>query len=809
MHHLRMWLAAFPVGGVNAVPRGHAAIRALGALAFASLLSACAIDASDQQRLDRAGFLASDEAMPPDDAAPWAPQRLSDFWEDSHPARHGFAWYRLEADAPKTARGDFGFYLTETLSNAQLFVNGTFAGQSGDLAGETPKRWEAVQLFVVPRSMLRPGRNVFHLKVYVPAGSPGGIGPAILGPHEALYLRSLRDQVGHTIGPAVVSLTILLLGLIIFVLWLRARHDRNFLLFAVATGIWGAHTTLTLLPRAPLPSPHYEVVWNAMYVTWVAMLCIFCIRFARARWPAYERVAIGYAIASVPAMYAGNALGLLNPAASWVRLGAIGIAFVGVYALVENAIRTRDTLSWILLSTGAVAAVLGVHDWLAAQDPDTLRPLYLVPYLALFFIALIGWIIIDQFVRTLREYAQLNVELEKRVAEKSAALEVEAARQAEARREAESANLAKSRFLAAASHDLRQPLHALGLFASALDERARDPRSRELVGRINQSVGALESLFNQVLDVSRLDAGAVKAEPRPVALQPLFDRIANDLSSDAEEKGLALRFVPTARAAITDPVLLERVLRNLVANAIRYTARGGILVGVRPRGGRLAIEVRDSGIGIAPEEQGRVFEEFYQAGEPARDRQQGLGLGLAIVKRLCDLLGHELTLASRAGRGTVFRVGLVACEAPAEAFGHGPSPSPVSLAGVAVAVIDDERDVRDSMGAILSTWGCRVSLFASFEEARAVVGPGEAPALLIVDYRLQGNATGLDAARELERAWGGRTRVLIVSGESSAAELARIGASGYPLLHKPVAPAKLRSLVAHLVAPEASGSRSS
>ncbi len=773
-------------------------MRLSALLATATVLAACAPETADQQVFSRAGFLASTEAAPPPDAAPWADQRLADYWEDSHPGRYGFAWYRFELAAPPPGRGDFGFYLTETLSNAQLFVNGAFAGQSGDLTGETPRRWEAVQLFAVPRALLKPGRNVLHLRVFVPAGAPGGIGPAIFGPHEGLYLRSLRDQVGHTIGPAVASLTILVLGLIILVLWLRARNDRNYVLFAVATTLWGAHTTLTLLPRAPLPPPHYEVLWNAMYVTWVALLCIFCIRFARARWPLYERAAIAYAILSVPAMYAGEAFGQLMNTAAGVRLGAILIALAGVYALVGNALRTRDTLSWILLATGAVAAVLGVHDWVASQDPGTLRPMYLVPYLALFFIALIGWIMIDQFVRTLRQYEQLNVELERRVQEKSAALEVEAARQAEARREAESANLAKSRFLAAASHDLRQPLHALGLFATALDERARDPGSRELVGRINQSVGALESLFNQVLDVSRLDAGAVTAEPRPVALQPVFDRVENDLSSDAEEKGLALRFVPTARAVRTDPVLFERVLRNLVSNAIRYTARGGVLVGLRKDGQRLALEVRDSGIGIAPEEQARVFEEFYQSGNPGRDRRQGLGLGLAIVKRLCDLLGHEIHLESRPGRGTVFRVGLEPCAPPA-ATGDAAETAAAPLAGARVVVIDDERDVRDSMGAILTTWGCRVSLFATIGEAREAIGADDRPDLLIVDYRLKGEATGLDAAREFEAAWGDRTRVLIVSGESSAPELARIGASGYPLLHKPVPPARLRSLLAHLL----------
>jgi signal transduction histidine kinase len=699
----------------------------LAGLFIAAALCACTPVEGDEQELRQARFLADDAPRPPADAAPWKAQALPDDWSESRAGRDGFAWYRFEVALPAPATRDHAFYLTATLSNSQLFVNGVLAGQSGELQGIPPGRWEPVQLFVVPAGLLAAGDNRLDLRIFVPRGRDGGIGIALFGPYEPLYARQLRDEFGHAIGPAAASLTTLALGFFVLILWLRIRSDREYFIFAVGTILWGLHTAATLMPRDLLPPPHFAVWWNVAYVLWVVMLCVFCVRFARAKWPRYEKGVFAYAAAAVPVLYAAAAVDLLHPVAAVLRLGAIGAALGALYAVIGNALRQRDALSWILLATGAGAAYFGIHDWLAAQDPANLRPMYLVPYLALFFLTLVGWIMIDRFVKTLRQYEALNAELEQRVAEKSRALAIEVELQAEARRDAENANIAKSRFLAAASHDLRQPLHALGLFASALNQRTQDAESRELTGRINQSIEALESLFSEVLDVSRLDAGAVGVNLQAVQLQPLFDRIANDLSSAAEEKNLALRFVPTARLVRSDPVLLERILRNLVANAIRYTEAGGILVGLRPRAGRLVLEVRDAGIGIAAEHQARVFDEFYQVGNVERDRRQGLGLGLSIVKRLCDLLGHGLELASAPGRGTVVRIALEAAQAePANDEVFAVPVIANSLKGARIVVIDDEVDVRDSMLALLGSWGCEAAAFPTAEEALAA-GRGGAP----------------------------------------------------------------------------------
>jgi CheY-like chemotaxis protein len=320
---------------------------------------------------------------------------------------------------------------------------------------------------------------------------------------------------------------------------------------------------------------------------------------------------------------------------------------------------------------------------------------------------------------------------------------------------------------------------------------------------MNESIAALESHFNAVLDVSRLDAGAVEAKVQPVALQPLFDRVGQDMAAAADEKGLALRLVPTRLAVRSDPVLLERIVRNLVANAIRYTANGAVLMGVRRRDGRLAIEVRDSGIGIAPADQESVFEEFYQVGNVERDRRQGMGLGLSIVRRLALLMGHEVTLTSSPGRGSTFAVVLDAAPAPEAEAAAGVEPKQ-ALAGMRVVVVDDEPDVRDGMAALLRTWGCEPLTYPT--PGDALDDPRSArPDAVILDYRLESGTVGVDAAATLRAAWGRDVPIVLISGESSAEELARIRASGLPLLHKPVPPAKLRSLLAWLRA-AASGS---
>jgi signal transduction histidine kinase len=364
---------------------------------------------------------------------------------------------------------------------------------------------------------------------------------------------------------------------------------------------------------------------------------------------------------------------------------------------------------------------------------------------------------------------------------------------------AEQASLAKSRFLASASHDLRQPVHALGMFVGALRGLKLPLRARTLIDHVDASVGAMDGLFMSLLDISRLDAGVVEATPEPIALQPLIARICRDLAGEAAGKGLALRAVPTRLAAVSDPVHLERIARNLIANAVRYTARGGVLVGVRrdgPHGVRL--EVWDTGPGIAEAHREAVFEEFYQLANPDRDRTKGLGLGLPIVRRLSMILGHRLSLESRPGRGTVFRVALPRAEAPPLPARPARQAADGEQRPGVVLVVDDEAAIRIGMAELLSGWGHTVMAAADAEEALGLArAAGQAPDLIVSDYRLRGE-DGIAVIRRLNAAFGD-TPAILLTGDTAPERLREAEASGYPLLHKPVAHGRLRAAVTNLL----------
>ena len=389
--------------------------------------------------------------------------------------------------------------------------------------------------------------------------------------------------------------------------------------------------------------------------------------------------------------------------------------------------------------------------------------------------------------------AQFN-RMAERLQESHATLE---ARIAERTEQLATANRAKTRFLAAASHDLRQPMHALALTVGELRETAHAPELAALARRIDRSVAALEDLLDALLDISKLDAGAIAAEKQTFPLQSVLERLADELGPAAEEKGLRFRVVPTSLWTESDPTLLRRILLNLAANAVRYTREGGVVVGCRRHGVQAEIVVADSGIGIGTADQARIFEEFYQAGSPQRDRAQGLGLGLAIVDRVARLLGHAITVKSQVGRGSVFSVRVpIVPPRPGEPASAAPETG-TQLAGLHVLVVDDEPDVRAALEGLLQRWGCSVETAASGGEALAA---GRAsPDLVLCDLRLGEGGNGFDVLDRLKARWGANLQGVIVTADASPGRIADAHARGYPLLHKPVRPAKLRALVEQLL----------
>ncbi|MBI2236793.1 MAG: PAS domain S-box protein [Magnetospirillum sp.] len=367
----------------------------------------------------------------------------------------------------------------------------------------------------------------------------------------------------------------------------------------------------------------------------------------------------------------------------------------------------------------------------------------------------------------------------------------------DAKEAAEDANSAKTRFLAAASHDLRQPMQALSLFVAVLAGRTMEPAHSTLVARIQDSVAALEGLLNSLLDVSKLEAGLVESHPNDFCVAAMLDRLAAEFEPMCLVQNLRLRVMRSRVVVHSDPALLERVLRNLLNNAVRYTRSGRILLGCRRRGGALRFEVWDTGIGIPAGELKNIFREFHQLGNPERDRRQGLGLGLAIVERLCGLLGHRVTVASQEGKGSMFAV-----ETPLAAGRAPPPPPPRQLrlgllcASAAIVVIDDEPDVLDSTRLLLESWGHTVLSGTSADDVVARLAElGREPDLVLADYRLRNGDTGGQAVARVESQLEGRVPAIILTGDTAPERLQQAKALGYGLLHKPVQPEALRTAI--------------
>jgi CheY-like chemotaxis protein len=321
---------------------------------------------------------------------------------------------------------------------------------------------------------------------------------------------------------------------------------------------------------------------------------------------------------------------------------------------------------------------------------------------------------------------------------------------------------------------------------------------RTLVGHIESSVSAMDGLFTALLDISRLDAGVIRSHPAAFAIQPMLERIWRDHVAEAAGKDVALTLQPSSAIVRTDPLLMERVLRNLVSNAVRYTDRGRIVVGCR-RGERLRVQVWDTGRGIPPDQQERVFQEFYQMGNAERDRSMGLGLGLAIVKRLTVLLGCPLSLRSEPGKGSVFTVEIpYAAEAATTAPGAD-QPLPTAFARGLILVIDDEIAIQEAMRSLLSGWGYEVITAGSGAEilARTATCPSR-PQLIICDWRLRAEENGIEVIERLQSEYNEDIPAVLITGDTAPDSIREARDGGFLLLHKPVASARLRAAIGNL-----------
>jgi signal transduction histidine kinase len=368
---------------------------------------------------------------------------------------------------------------------------------------------------------------------------------------------------------------------------------------------------------------------------------------------------------------------------------------------------------------------------------------------------------------------------------------------------ARSANLAKSRFLAAASHDLRQPMHALNLYLGGLSGLELSAPARSTLAHASQCAQTMDEMFRALLDISRLDAGSVQPELRDFAIAPLLERMRVEFEPEMRAKGLVLRIAPSSAWVRADPACVARVLRNLTANAVRYTERGRVLLGCRRRAGKLRIAVHDTGIGIAAAEQRLVFEEFYQVGNPERDRAKGMGLGLAIVERLARLMQVEVHMASQPGRGSTFAIDLplvTGVDAPRVMAGERAPSARRSFAGSLVAVIDDEEMILNATRSLLEQWECEVVTAVSGASAMQQLSTStRAPDAIVCDYRLRSGENGLSVIDSLRSEFNEDIPALLITGDTGPDRLREIEASGLSILHKPVPDQMLREALGRLL----------
>ncbi|MGD1016383.1 MAG: ATP-binding protein [Roseiarcus sp.] len=367
-----------------------------------------------------------------------------------------------------------------------------------------------------------------------------------------------------------------------------------------------------------------------------------------------------------------------------------------------------------------------------------------------------------------------------------------------ARDEAIEANRSKSRFIAAASHDLRQPLQAMTLFVSALSRRLREGEAAELVGDIDDSLRSLRAMIDTLLDLTKIEAGLIKPNLTPTSLAELFAALRAGFSATARERGLEFRVATTSAKVVADRTLAELALRNLLANAFKFTRSGGVLLGARRRRGEIGVAVVDTGVGVAADRTERVFEEFHRDRTTATGPNEGIGLGLAIVRRLAALMGGRVTLLSRPGRGSVFTLWLrEAASGPRPE--RRPDVETESLAGRRILIVDDDPRCAAAMRQEFVDQGAVVAAAASIAAARAAIDASGMPEALIVDYDLSDGATGLQFVESL-RARGAETSVVMISGSTDAAAVAALRGSGLPWLTKPVDSRALRATLIHALA---------
>ena len=636
------------------------------------------------------------------------------------------------------------------------------------------------EMIDMPPDLLRDQGN--ELTLDISCLQQGGLPPLVIAPKPALRSDFLRARFFLISLPLALNIAGLAFSIFLLMLWWLRGEDASF-------GLLGMLTLVSSLSNAGyyaghhMPIPHQTLQWlhYMAYAVTTATSGLFVMAFTRQRKPVLKRMLWLSLGASTLAGLIALAVGFpMERMRAWSDPLFLMLGLPATWMLMQAMHRDGWSVILTFASICVPLTVAGVHDYIYIRMMgDPMAPFW-GPLGIPFAIPGIYLIIAERAAGVIRQLESANQTLEARVQERTSALSA--------------ANAAKGDFLAAASHDLRQPMVAIGLITGLLKDKLRGEELDSLTGKLSEAVESMENLLNRLLDLSRLESGAFELNPQRVHLQPLFDAIVAHDAVAARAKGLSIRMRATHACVWSDPVLLEQILRNLISNALRYTEQGGVLVGARRRGSQWLIQVWDSGIGIAPEHQSRIFDDFVQLANPGRNAQGGMGLGLALVKRAADLLGAEVTVHSTLGRGSCFEIRL-----PMAASAQRPAtpllemahtrqadvarPESQPLQGRCILVLEDDHFVRMALEKRLSAWGAAVVALSSLTEMRQWALTQPRPCLLLTDQRL-GDGTGLQAIALMRERWPSLPAV-IVTGDTAPAQLQNLYGCGAPVLHKP------------------------
>ena len=747
-------------------------VRVLGALLFVLALGAVVFFTTTVPRTDEAVAHRIKAAEFSFANGPWRAVSLPHTWPRDGLPNAGRARYRLHIDLPEAPTLPWALSASRLSSRHALRINGLWA-HGAPLDRANAHRGTPVVTWVdLPPALLKAGRNEIELEVQLDLRA--GQSDIVIGAAVVLLPRHGREHAWAYTVPLVLNLVCFGLALFLLSVWWQRREERVLGSFAGLLALTSIRNAAYTGAGTATHNVAADLFFYLAQVLSAALLAWFALRWSGRHWPRF-RLAVNVL---TPLLALGGLVAAFLDSVQTMRVLSYPLLLASLvpslWLMVQGA-RSEPGGTRLAVLFGVVQLSLApVHDYLYLIGRTSVMDAYWTPYATPVAMMIFAWAVLDRFVGALDAMESQAAVLERRVADRTAELA--------------SANAAKTRFLAAASHDLRQPVVSISLLSGLLKEQALTPLAQSLVQRIGDSVAALNSLLAGLLDLSRFEAGVVTPRHEAVALQPLLEAALADERIVAHGKNLALRVRATPATVLTDRLLLEQVVRNLVGNAVRYTDRGGVLVAARRAApGMLRLQVWDTGRGIPQDRHEAVFEEFVQLQPEDSSGARGLGLGLSLVRRAAQLLGTPVRVRSRPGRGSCFEVLLLLAPgaAPATAATQAGRGVAGVLGGRRVWVVDDEPEVRMALRLRLQGWGAEVQAFAGWHDCvAALAGLTRQPDLVISDQRL-GDRTGVDLIATLRERCSATLPALLVTGDTAPHDLRQLGASGLAILHKP------------------------